>query len=333
MSLHSRIACAALLVGATGCISVVRSNERALFVSASEGVSTTPVTAGTYWHWPWNKYIKYDLRWRQHTEKIDIQTRDGLHLTLDITTVVRPRPDALAAVDATVGPQFYDHVVRPALFASVRAVGGDVIQRQLVRHTHEVEAAIKDALVVRLRDKPIDVSEVAVQHFDLPDELKTAANRTAASEQLIAAKDVELAVTQRDAAIQVEKRKGAVELEGMERRLRGEQEVLAAEQAWKLEEVRRRVEREKAATAAELVTIKAEADARATVIAAEAEKKRIQAASTAMSDNYVRLRSLELLAQTMSSGNEKLIVVPTGANGLPAFFAPFLNPFVPPAAR
>ena len=333
MSVQKRIVCVALLVGSAGCISVVRSNERALFVSASKGVTTTPVGAGTYWHWPWNGYVKYDLRWKQQTEKIDIQTRDGLHLTLDVTTVVRPRPDALAEVDATVGPRFYENVVRPALFASVRAVGGDVIQRQLVRHTHEVETAIKAALIERLRDKSIDVSEVAVQHFDLLEELKNAANQTAASEQLIAAKDVELAVAQRDAAVQLEKRKGAVELEGMERRLRAEQDVVAADQALKLEEVRRRVEREKAATAAELVRIKAEADARATVIAAEAEKKRIQAASTAMSENYVRLRSLELLAQTMSSGNEKLIVVPTGANGFPAFFAPFLGALANPSGK
>lgn len=329
----TRIPFLALLVAASACISTVRSHERALFVSASRGVSAKASGPGTYWHWPWNGYVKYDLRWKQATEKIDIQTRDGLHLTLDVTTVVRPRPDALASVDATVGPRYYEEVVRPALYASVRAVGGDVVQRQLVRHTHDVEAAIKAALIERLRDKPIDVSEVAVQHFDLPDELKNAANRSAASEQLIAAKDVELAVAQRDAAIQLERRKGAVELEGMERRIRADQEISLAEQALKLEEVRRRVEREKATTAAELVTIKAEADARATVIAAEADKKRIQSASTAMSDDYVRLRSLELLAQTMSSGNEKLLVLPSGAHGLPAFFAPFLNPFTSPAGR
>ena len=40
----------------------------------------------------------------------------------------------------------------------------------------------------------------------------------------------------------------------------------------------------------------------------------------------MRLRALELLAQAMSNGKEKLIVVPTGTNGMPAFWAPFLNP-------
>lgn len=41
----------------------------------------------------------------------------------------------------------------------------------------------------------------------------------------------------------------------------------------------------------------------------------------------MRLQALDALAKAMSGSNTKLIVVPIGANGLPSFFQPFLDPY------
>src|SRR5438128_1485055 len=82
-----------------------------------------------------------------------------------------------------------------------------------------------DYLTYDLRGKHVELSEVAVQHFDLPPEVEQAANRTASANQLLGAKDVELALAGREAKIEQEKRRGTLDALGLERRLRGEQEL------------------------------------------------------------------------------------------------------------
>ena len=57
------------------------------------------------------------------------------------------------------------------------------------------------------------------------------------------------------------------------------------------------------------------------------EKARIAAASQNLSENYVRLRALEVLGTSLASSNQRIYVVPTGKNGLPMYMSPFMNPF------
>ena len=62
-------------------------------------------------------------------------------------------------------------------------------------------------------------------------------------------------------------------------------------------------EREKQEAEAETIEMRAQADAKATTLQADADRLRFTPA-------YVRLRALELLAQAMSNGKDKLIVLP-----------------------
>ena len=77
------------------------------------------------------------------------------------------------------------------------------------------------------------------------------------------------------------------------------------------------------------MTIRAEAEARATTVRAAAEKKRIQAVSEGLSPNYVRIQALESLSKAVSGPGTKIMVLPVGKDGLPSYIAPFLNPFGP----
>jgi regulator of protease activity HflC (stomatin/prohibitin superfamily) len=78
---------------------------------------------------------------------------------------------------------------------------------------------------------------------------------------------------------------------------------------------------------AEAVKIRADADAHAIRVRADADKVRIQAASQNLSPNYVRVQALEALAHALGGEGQKVMVLPVGKDGLPAYFAPFLNPF------
>lgn len=309
-----------------GCVSVVGGNERGLFYAASSGLAKSQVGPGWYFHLPWNHYVTYDLRWKEHKEQIHLHTHDGLHLDLEVAVVVRPKLDEIYDLDVTVGPRFYEQLVRPALFAAARDGGGKFDHLDVATHTHDVELAMKAAIEEHLKGQHIEVAEIAVQHFDLPPEVEAAANRTAASSQLIAAKKVDLELAQKDADIEKEQRRGKIEADGLERQLRAEQDLTSAEHSLKIEEAKHKASRERLEAEGEAITVKARAEADAIVMHAEADKARILAESAHLTPGYIRLQALELLAKAMTGGNAKLVVMPVGANGMPSFFAPFLNP-------
>ena len=312
---------------APACVTTVSGNERALFYSAGNGMDRSPVGPGWYWHLPWNHYVVYDLRWKQHTEQVHLHTRDGLHLDLELACVVRPTPADIYEVDATVGPDFYNQLVRPAFFAAVRDGGGQFNHLDVATRTHEVEEAIQKAMIEHLKGQHIDVAEVAIQHFDLPPDVEQAANRKASERQLVGAKEVELALAERDAKIVAEKKRGALEAEGLERKLRAEQQLAETTAQIQIEEEKRKAELAKAEAEGEAIKIRADADAHAIRVRAEADRARIQAESQNLSPNYVRIQALDALSRAVGAGSGKVMVLPVGKDGLPAYFTPFLNPF------
>jgi regulator of protease activity HflC (stomatin/prohibitin superfamily) len=320
-------ALAAALCTLSGCATVVEGHERALFWSAGHGMTREPLPSGWYWHAPWNSVIKYDMRWTSHKEEIHLHSKDGLHLNVDVVVVVRPDPTALYELDTQVGPAFYDQIVRPALFGAARDASGQFNHVDIAVQTHKVEEAIRAALVEHLKGQPIELAEVAIQHFDLPPEVEVAANKKAAAGQLLAAKEVELGLAQRDAEIEQARRRGVIEAQGLERKLAAEQELLHAQLQASIEEAKRKTERTRAEGEAESALLRAEGEAKATKVRADAERTRIAAASQNLTPNYIRLQAIEALAKTMSGENTRMLVMPVGKDGLPAFFGPFLNPY------
>jgi regulator of protease activity HflC (stomatin/prohibitin superfamily) len=318
---------AATVSAASGCATVVEGHERALFYSTSHGLSRESVGSGVHWHWPWNDYITYDLRWTSHKEEIHIHSKDGLHMNIDVAVVVRPDARDIYALDTEVGPKFYEGIVKAALFAAVRDATGQFDHMQIATETHSVEKAIYIALVEHLKGKHVELSEVAIQHFDLPPDVEAAANRKASERQLIGAKEVELALAERDARIISEKKRGVLEAEGVERKLRAEQQLAETTAQIQIEEEKRKAELAKAQTEAEAVKIRAEADAHAIKVRAEADFVRVQAASQNLSPNYVRVQALDALSHAIGAGGGKVMVLPVGKDGLPGYFGPFLNPF------
>jgi regulator of protease activity HflC (stomatin/prohibitin superfamily) len=327
ISICALVSSLAALPSFAGCATVVEGHERALFYSASHGLGKEPVGSGWHWHLPWNDYITYDLRWTSHKEEIHIHSKDGLHMNIDVAVVVRPDARDIYALDTEVGPAFYEGVVKAALFAAVRDASGQFDHMQIATDTHAVERAIFVALVEHLKGKHVELSEVAIQHFDLPPDVELAANRKASERQLVGAKEVELALAERDAKIVAEKKRGVLEAEGLERRLRAEQQLAETHAQIQIEEEKRKAELAKSEAEGEAVKIRADAEAHAIRVRADADRVRIQAASSNLSPNYVRIQALEALSRAMSAGGGKVMVLPVGKDGLPAYFTPFLNPF------
>ena len=323
------VLCLGSLALGAGCATIVDGHQRALFFSLGTGLSREPVGSGLYWHWPWNDYITYDLRWTPHKERVDVTSKDGLHLNLDVSVIARPDQRDLYAVETEIGPQYYESVVRPATFGAVRAAAARFGHFEMVTRPKEFELAIREGLLEMLKGKRVEISAVAIQHLDLPADVLQAANRAAGATQMLAARDAERALAERDGKLAQEKKRAALDTQGLERRLQGEQDLVQATMQIQIESEKRKADLAKVQAEAEAVRIRAEADAHAITVRAGAEKTRVQALSQNLSPNYVRIQALESLAKAFSGPGTRIMVLPVGKDGLPAYLTPFLNPFAP----
>ncbi len=75
---------------------------------------------GTKVIFPWDKIYVYDTLVQQKTDKLDVLTRDGLQISVEVTVRFRLRPDALGAITAYAGPEFVDNLLMPSVAAVVR---------------------------------------------------------------------------------------------------------------------------------------------------------------------------------------------------------------------
>ncbi len=321
------IGVAAAALSATGCATVVAGNERAIYFDTHTGAHHDSVGSGWYWHWPWNTFTTYDLRWTSHQEAIHIHSKDGLHMDIDVAVVVRPIATQLAELDRDVGPNYYEGLVKPAVFAATRDATAKFNHMEIATQTHEVETAILAALKVHLDDQHVEVDEVAIQHFELPQSVEDAVNRKAAMGQFLAAKDVDLKLAQSDAEIDRAKRKGEVESAGLEKRLRNEQELDQAKIELAIAEAKSAAKRAEVETEVEAQRLRAEGEAHAIRVLAAANHAKVQSEAQSLTPNYVRLKALEALSAAVSGPNAHVYVLPTGKNGMPSYFTPFLNPF------
>ncbi|HVO30969.1 MAG TPA: hypothetical protein VMV18_09540, partial [bacterium] len=120
----------------------------------------------------------------------------------------------------------------------------------------------------------------------------------------------------RDAEVAQTKKRGALEEIGLEKKLKAEQDLADAKAQEQIEQAKAQVEK-----------TRAESEATSARIRAEGEKQRIAAIAGALTPNYVRLQALDALARATAGSGAKTIVVPTTKDGLPAIYAPFLNPY------
>jgi regulator of protease activity HflC (stomatin/prohibitin superfamily) len=312
-----------------GCATFVDGHERALFFSASSGLAKEPVPGGLYFHWPWNEYITHDLRWTLRKEKVDITSKDRLHINIDVAVTVRPDQRDLYSVETELGPKYYENVVRAAIFGGTRAAAARFTNFEMVTRPKEFEHAIQNDVIELLSGKRVEVSKVAIEHLDLPPDVVNAANSAATAKQMILAREAERELAEREGRLALQRTQATLEAEGLQRRLKGEQALEEATIQIRIETEKRKAEAARVQAEAEAITVRADAEARATSVRAEAEKKRIMAISQNLSSNYVRIQALEALSKTVSAPGTKMMVLPVGKDGLPSYLTPFLNPFGP----
>jgi regulator of protease activity HflC (stomatin/prohibitin superfamily) len=139
---------------------------------------------GTKVIFPWDKIYVYDTRVQQKTEKLDVLTRDGLQISVEVTARFRLRPDSLGAITAYAGPGFVDNLLMPSVAAVVRleaakqaieevySTGRATLEQTILAGTRQM---VSDLIPNTLHSgEELDIQDIRIRGIVLPLSVQTA---------------------------------------------------------------------------------------------------------------------------------------------------------------
>jgi regulator of protease activity HflC (stomatin/prohibitin superfamily) len=249
----------------------------------------------------------YSVRSQEHAERLEVQSSDGLGITLDTSVRYHVIPDEVLALDRELGPHYYDTLLGPTLKSQARRVVGRFTPDQIYSTQREqIEKEIREGIDNAIKGRHLVLEAVLVRNVMLPPQLQAAITDKLEAEQ--AALKMKFVIAQQEAEDQKKLEETKAEAQ------RAKIQADAASDAQRT--------RAQAAADATRVSAQADADAKRVTAQADADAKRLDAQAT---DDYERLVAQHLSTAILKlqaiaaqkaladSPNAKLVLVGGGA--------------------
>lgn len=157
-----------------------------LFKTFGEGVVTDkpPMAEGFHIVAPWNKVYIYEVRQQELFEKMKVLSSNGLEIQIDASAWYEPVYNDLGNLHQSLGQNYLQRVIQPAIRSAARSVVGRYTPEQLYSSKRD---AIQDEIFAetkKILDKQyVQLNEVLVRDVTLPNTIKEAIERKLRQEQ------------------------------------------------------------------------------------------------------------------------------------------------------
>lgn len=139
---------------------------------------------GFQWHFPWNSFFIYRTQVQTRAEQLHVLSKDGASIGLDVSVWYRPIIEKLDSLQITVGPQYYDVVVAPALRGEARSIVGRYTPEEIYStKREEISSEILKGIANLLKNKFVFVENILIRNVVLPQNVSDAINLKLAAEQ------------------------------------------------------------------------------------------------------------------------------------------------------
>lgn len=149
---------------------------------------------------PWNKIFKYDVKIQENNTTMEVLSKNGLTIKVDVSYWYKPKEDRLPLLHDEVGPNYHEKIVNPAIRSATREVIGKYLPEELYSTKREV---IEDEIMNRTRksiaDKHILLDDVLIRDVTLPLSLQEAIEKKLKQEQIALEYEFRLEAAQKEA--------------------------------------------------------------------------------------------------------------------------------------
>lgn len=176
----------AIIVLAKSAVTIGSGQAGVLYKVFDDGVVTDKPPKGEGFHLiaPWNKVIIYEVRQQELFEKMRVLSSNGLEIQIDASAWYQPVYGDLGNLHQTLGENYLQRVIQPAIRSAARSVVGRYTPEQLYSSKRD---AIQDEIYTetkKILDKQyVQLNEVLVRDVVLPNTIKEAIERKLRQEQ------------------------------------------------------------------------------------------------------------------------------------------------------
>ena len=133
---------------------------------------------------PWNKMYVYDVRIKESFANMEVLSKDGLTIKLELSYRYAPVPDKVGYLHDEIGPDYHERIITPEIRSVTREVIGKYLPEELYSSKREV---IEDEIYLLTGDaisrKNLIMDAVLIRDVELPLTLKKAIEQKLTREQ------------------------------------------------------------------------------------------------------------------------------------------------------
>jgi prohibitin 1 len=139
---------------------------------------------GFNWHFPWNSIYVYRTQTQETEEALKVLSADGASIQLDVSLWYRPIFQHLDSLQITVGRNYLDVVVKPALRGIARGTVGKYKPEEIYSSKRdEIAGKIMETMKAEMQKRFIDIQNVIIRDVTLPKKITDAIEYKLAAQQ------------------------------------------------------------------------------------------------------------------------------------------------------
>ncbi|MDX1463000.1 MAG: prohibitin family protein [Marinirhabdus sp.] len=175
-----------IILVAKSAVTIDSGEAGVLYKTFDNGVVTDEPPLGEGFHLiaPWNKVFIYEVRQQELFEKMKVLSSNGLEIQIDASAWYQPVYGDLGNLHQSIGTDYLQRVIQPAIRSAARSVVGRYTPEQLYSSKRD---AIQDEIFEEtkniLDEQYVQLNEVLVRDVTLPVTIKDAIERKLRQEQ------------------------------------------------------------------------------------------------------------------------------------------------------
>lgn len=134
---------------------------------------------------PWNKMYVYNVQINEHFEKMNVLSKNGLNIEIDLSLRFFPERDRIGTLHNEVGQDYLRKIIIPEIRSATREVIGKYLPEELYSTKREaIQEEILNITRNKIESKNLVLDDVLIREVNLPQTLQDAIERKLKEEQL-----------------------------------------------------------------------------------------------------------------------------------------------------
>ncbi|MEM9548191.1 MAG: prohibitin family protein [Bacteroidota bacterium] len=134
---------------------------------------------------PWNTMHIYDIRENEEKETMDVLSKNGLSINIDLSYRFYPEPSKIGYLHDEIGKDYITKIMQPEIKSATREVIGQYLPEELYSTKREtIQKEVFEKTKAKVSEKYLHLDAVLIRSVTLPENLRNAIEKKLEEEQL-----------------------------------------------------------------------------------------------------------------------------------------------------